>query len=234
LIRKINGVNKSGIQRVWWDLQLQPYDVPKLRTQPKGKDWVKQDDKGERSMFIYDLDIGPGLNPPLAPPGMYMVVLKANGKEYKQSLQLLKDPNTKSSEDDIAKQYTLGIQLYNSIKTTLKLIDEMEHLRSQLIAKKSDKKSVQLEEKIYQLEASLHDVHQTGARMDIFRNPPQVLERLLALAGENHVNSADARPTDQQKEVFELTTTRLAEVQSQFELLRKNPEIKQVEGKTKR
>ncbi len=74
-------------------------------------------------------------------------------------------------------------------------------------------------------------MHQTGARMDIFRNPPQVLERLLALAGENHVNSADAPPTDQQKEVYELTAGRLAEVQSQFELLKKKPEIKRVEGK---
>ncbi len=107
----------------------------------------------------------------------------------------------------------------------------MEQLRAQLIAKKGAKKSSQWEEKIYQLEAELHDVHQTGARMDIFRNPPQVLERLLALGGQNHVNSADAPPTDQQKEVYELTAGRLAEVQSQFELLRKNPEIKRVEGK---
>src|SRR5437762_8755479 len=43
-------------------------------------------------------------------------------------------------------------------------------LRAQLIAKKGEKKSAQWEEKIYQLEAALHDVHQTGARMDIFRN----------------------------------------------------------------
>jgi photosystem II stability/assembly factor-like uncharacterized protein len=233
LIRKINGVNKPGIHRMWWDLQLQPYDMPKLRTLPRGKDWVKQDDKGERTMFIYDLDIGPGLTPPTVPPGAYTVVLKVNGTEYKQSLQLLKDPNTKSGEADITKQFAFGIQLYNSTKATLKLIDEMEQLRAQLMAKKGDKKSSQWEEKIYQLEATLHDVHQTGARMDIFRNPPQVLERLLALGGQNHVNSADAPPTDQQKEVYELTAGRLAEVQSQFELLRKNPEIKNVETKKK-
>ncbi len=231
LVRKITAKNKLGIQRVWWDLQLQPYDMPKLRTRPKGKEWVNLDDKGERAMFIYDLDIGPGLNPPTVPPGTYTIVLKVNGKEYRQPLQVLKDPNTKSTEEDIAKQYALGVQLYNATKATLKLIDDMEHLRAQLLTKKDDKKSAQWEEKIYQLEAALHDVHQTGARMDIFRNPPQVLERLLAMAKEGQVSSADAPPTGQQVEVYELVAGRLAEIQSQFELLRKNPEIKRVEGK---
>jgi len=230
LVRKIAGRNKPGIQRVWWVLQLQPYDMPKLRTKPRDKEWVKLDDKGERSMFIYDLDIGPGLTPPTVPPGTYTILLKVNGKEYKQSLQVLKDPNTTSTEGDIAKQFTVGIQFYNSIKTTLKLIDDMERMRAQLLEKKGDKKSVQWEEKIYQLEAALHDVHQTGARMDIFRNPPQVLERLLALAGESQVNSGDSPPTTQQMEVYEITAQRLAEVQSQFEVIRKNPEIKRIES----
>jgi hypothetical protein len=230
LIRKIIAKNQSGIQRMWWDLRLQPYEVPKLRTQPKGKDWVKQDDKGERKLFIFDLDIGPGLTPPMVPPGRYTIVLKVNGKDYKQTLEVLKDPNTKSDEANIAKQYALGIQLYNSTKATFKLIDDMEWLRARLLSRK-EKKSGQWEEKIYQLEAALHDVHQTGARMDIFRNPPQVLERLLAMAKESQISSADAPPTDQQKEVYELTAGKLAEVQSQFELMRKNPEIKRIEGK---
>jgi hypothetical protein len=58
-----------------------------------------------------------------------------------------------------------------------------------------------------------------------------VLERLLALGKESQVFSADAPPTDQQGEVYELTLKRLEEVQSQFELIRKSPEIKQIEKK---
>jgi hypothetical protein len=231
VIRKVEATNKPGVNRVWWDLRLQPYELPKLRTQPKGKEWVTLNEKGERNMFIFDLDIGPGQTPPMVTPGVYTIVLKVNGKEYKQSIQVLKDPNTKGTEADIVKQYGFGMKIFGSVNTTLQLIDEMERMRAALLAKKNDKKAIALEEKIYQLEAALHDVHQTSARMDIFRNPPQVLERLFAMAKEGQISSADAPPTDQQQEVYQLVSGRLAEIQSQFELIKKSPEIKRIESK---
>ncbi|MDZ7646407.1 MAG: hypothetical protein U5K54_04080 [Cytophagales bacterium] len=231
IIRKEKGINQPGINRIWWDLRLQPYEFPKLRTKPRGKDWVTLDEKGERTMFIFDLDIGPGQTPPLVPPGMYTIVLKVNGKEYKQSLVVVKDPNTKGSEADIQNQYSFGVKLYNATKNTLQLIDEMERMRAQLIVRVKDKKSPTLEEKVFQLEAQLHDVYATGARMDIFRNAPHVLERLLAMAKEGQISSADAPPTDQQREVLAIETDKLAAVQSQFEIIKKSPEIKKIEGK---
>lgn len=231
IIRKERGINKPGINRMWWDLRLQPYEFPKLRTKPKGKDWVTLDEKGERPMFIFDLDIGPGQTPPLVPPGTYTIVLKVNGKEYKQPLVVVKDPNTKGTEADIQKQYSFGVKLYNATKSTLQLIDEMERMRAQLIARIKDKRSPALEEKVFQLEAQLHDIYATGARMDIFRNPPQVLERLLAMGKEGQISSADAPPTDQQQEVLAIELDKLAAVQSQFEIIKKSPEIKKIEGK---
>jgi len=231
LVQKLKAKNQPGIQRVWWNLRLQDHTMPKLRTKPRGKDWVALDEKGERNLFIPDLDIGPGLTPPMAPVGNYTIVFKANGKEYKQVLPLLKDPNTPSTDEHMAKQYALGVKLYTATKTALQLIDEMEKMRSVLLAKKGDRKAAALEEKIYQLEAVLFDINQTGARWDIFRSGAQVLERLLALGKESQVFSADAPPTDQQGEVYELTVKRLEELQSQFELIRKNPEIKRIEQK---
>ena len=231
IIRKEKGLNQPGINRVWWDLRLQPYEMPRLRTKPRDKDWVTLDEKGERNMFIYDLDIGPGQTPPLVPPGNYTVVLKVNGKEYKQSLVIVKDPNTKGTEADIQKQFNFGVKLYNATKTTLQLIGDMERMRAQLLARLKDKKSPALEEKVFQLEAQLHDIYATGARMDIFRNQPQVLERLLAMGKEGQISSADAPPTDQQQEVLAIETDKLAAIQSQFEIIRKSPEIKKIEGK---
>jgi hypothetical protein len=157
--------------------------------------------------------------------------LKVNGKEYRQPITVIKDPNTVGTEADIQKQFSFGLKLFASINTTLQLIDEMERMRAGLLKKKNDKKAIAWEEKLYQLEASLHDVHQTGARMDIFRNPPQVLERLFAMAKEGQISSADAPPTDQQLEVYQLVSGKLAEVQSQFELIKKSPEIRRIEGK---
>lgn len=230
LVQKIKGKNQPGIQRVWWNLRLQDHTMPKLRTKPRGKEWVELDDKGERNLFIPDLDIGPGLTPPMVPVGNYTIVLKAHGKEFKQNLVLLKDPNTKTTDESMARQYGLGVKLYTSTKNSLQLIDDMEKMRAQLLSKK-DKKSLALEDRIYQLEAVLFDINQTGARWDIFRSGAQVLERFLALGKESQIASADAPPTDQQGEVYELTLKRLEEVQSQFELIRKSPEIKQLEKK---
>ncbi|MFM7854412.1 MAG: WD40/YVTN/BNR-like repeat-containing protein, partial [Flammeovirgaceae bacterium] len=116
LVQKIKGKNQPGIQRVWWNLRLQGHTLPKLRTRPRGKEWVELDDKGERNLFIPDLDIGPGLTPPMVPVGQYTIVLKAHGEEFKQSINVLKDPNTKSGNESMAKQYALGVKLYTSTK----------------------------------------------------------------------------------------------------------------------
>ena len=226
LIKKIKGKNKPGINRVYWNLRHQEYEFPKLKTLPRGKDWVKLDEKGERSIFIYDLDIGPGMTPPMTPPGIYTIVLKVNGKEYKQSLTLLKDPNTRSTEADIIKQHNFGMKLYSSTSTALQLIGDMETMRAKLLDKAGDKKAILLEDKVFQLEAGLHEIHQTGARFDIFRNPPQIVERLLAMAKEGQISSADAPPTDQQQEVYELLNNRLEEIKINFENLKKTTDVK--------
>ncbi|HNP94522.1 MAG TPA: hypothetical protein PKJ63_02805, partial [Cyclobacteriaceae bacterium] len=109
-------------------------------------------------------------------------------------------------------------------------IDEMERTRAQLILKQKDVKAAKqaavLEEKIYQLEGRIFDVHQTGARQDIFRNPAKILERLLAIAKEGQASSADYPPTDQQREVYGLLKKRLDEVESSFDLLKQSQEWK--------
>ncbi|MBL7852043.1 MAG: glycosyl hydrolase [Cyclobacteriaceae bacterium] len=231
-VQTIKGRNRTGINRVYWNLRLQDFEMPRLRTKPRGKDWVALDTAGTRDLFIPDLDIGPGLTPPLVPPGEYTIVLKAHGKELRKTVQVLKDPATKSSMDDIEKQFAQGVQLYNSISATLRLIDEMERRRSALFALAKDPKQAKaalaLEDKIYKLEAQLFDIHQTGARWDIFRSGAQILERFLAMGKEGVVSSADAPPTDQQLEVYGITQQQLMEVEKAYNLLKQNAEWKKM------
>ena len=230
VIQKMPAPNKPGMHRIWWDMRHQDYVLPKLRTKPRGKDWVRLNDKGERDMFIYDLDIGPGLTAPMVPPGTYTIVLRIGGQEWRQNLELLKDPNTKGTESSITGQYGFGMKLFQSVNTSLSLIDVMEKTRAGLLSRKGDKAAIAFEEKVYQLEARLHDVHQTGARMDIFRNPPQVLERFLSMAKESIISSADSPPTDQHQEVYTLVNQQLIEVQNQWELLKQSKEMKKLKA----
>ncbi len=231
-VQTIKGRNRPGINRVYWNLRLTNHEMPKLRTRPRGKDWVTLDTAGTRDLFVPDLDIGPGLTPPLVPPGEYTVILKAHGKEWRQVVQILKDPTTKSTVEDIQKQFTQGVQLYNSIRSTLKLIDDMERQRSRLLMLTKDsgqaKGAIAMEDKIYQLEARLFDIHQTGARWDIFRSGGQVLERFLAMGKEGIVSSADAPPTDQQLEVYSITQLQLQDVEKAYNLLKQNADWKKM------
>jgi photosystem II stability/assembly factor-like uncharacterized protein len=227
-IQTMKCTNKPGIHRVYWDLRHQDFVLPPLQTKPRDKDWVKLNDKGERTLFIPDLDIGPGLTPTLVPPGTYTALLKIGTKEFRQPIEVWKDPNSKGTAESIAKQYEQGIRLFNAINTSIKLIGEMEMMRAQLLKKANDKSATALEEKVFQLESKLFDTNQTGARWDIFRSGPQILERFLAMAKEGIVSSADSPPTDQQLEVYSILNQQLTEVQSSFELLKQSKEMKKL------
>ena len=229
-IQTIKDKGKIGINRTWWNLRHDNYEFPKLRTKPRGKEWVTLDKDGAREMFIYDLDIGPGMTPTLVPPGQYTIVLKVGEKEARQTMLINKDPNTKGSLNDIQRQYEFGMKIYSEVNTCLELIDEMERMRAELLAKSKDAKAARaallLEEKIYNMEAKIFDINLTGARQDIFRNPARILERLLAIAKEGQTASADYPPTDQQQEVFALLKTRLDEVKQSFDQLKNSLDFK--------
>jgi len=233
-IQQILGSNKSGVNRVWWDLGLQPYVLPKLRTRPEDADWVKLDSTGERAMVIYDLDIGPGLPTTKVLPGTYTVMLKIGSKEYRQPVEVLRDPHTGGSDEDIRLQYTLGTEIYQSIQNILHMIDTLEVLRaraqkagSTLTNKKQKQKLVAWEKQLIGVESLLHDVHQTGAREDIFRSPAQLLERFLTISKESISGGSDWRPTDQHREVYSLLSGRLATTKTKYEAVLKSfPEPK--------
>src|SRR5947207_4329135 len=44
-VRVLQGERKPGLNRVWWDLRYSPPAVPKLRTPPPGKAFVRVGDR---------------------------------------------------------------------------------------------------------------------------------------------------------------------------------------------
>jgi hypothetical protein len=238
-IKKITGTNTPGINRVWWTLDYEKLAVPALRTKPRDNDWVKLDALGKRQMYIWDIDMGPGLEPPLVPPGTYSIELKVGDKVFKQNVEVLKDPNTSGTIEDIQKQNVFALKLYESVKTCFTMIDEMENTRAKLLyiidssnsSKEKKLQAVKLENDLWKLEGKVHDIFQTGAREDIFRNPAKLLERFLAISKESYKASADFQPTDQDLEVYDKLATDLKVVDNDYNTLKMNlkeavPEIK--------
>jgi hypothetical protein len=66
------------------------------------------------------------------------------------------------------------------------------------------------------VEATLFDVHLTGAREDAFRNPMQLYGRLAALQSDMAENGADFAPTAQQLAVHTVLAERLAAAAARF------------------
>jgi hypothetical protein len=217
-IQTIVGTNKKGFNRVWWNLAHDEIKLATLKTRPPGKDFVPLDSTGSRSIYIVDLDIGPGLEPPRVTPGVYSVVLQVGEKTYKQPLNILKDPLSKSSLEDIKLQYAFGKKLYKQIKDCMMFIEAMELKRAALL-KENSPTALEIEKRIFNLERNLFDVYQTGSRWDGFRNPSQLLENFLALAKESQTYGADYPPTAQQLEVYESFSKKFELVKSEYQLL---------------
>jgi photosystem II stability/assembly factor-like uncharacterized protein len=237
-LRKLKAPNKTGVQRLNWDLRLEAARLPKLRTKPRGKDWVEMDRNGERSIYPWDLDMQPGLNAPLVPVGKYRVQYIANNKVQEQIFEVKKDPISTVSEENIKKQYEFGLKLNADIKATTKLVEDIEAQRALLQKALASEKSpdakkewTDLENQLYQIESGLLDIQQTGARQDNFRNPVQVLERFLAIGKELLTSSGDHPPTDQQVEVHQLTSEKLKAAQMAYQKVLTSAAWKKLDGK---
>ena len=181
-------------------------------------------------MFIYDLDVGLSIAPPLVAPGIYTVTLQICKTLQTQKVEVLKDPNTVSSLEDIKKQYSFGINLYQSIKTCFDLIDKIEQMRAKLLSKAAapnatDKPNLfKIEDDLWQIESQVHDIYQTGARQDAFRNPSQLLERFLSISKETLVGGADFPPSDQHQAVYKKLNSQLDAVKMRYEAIKRNVE----------
>ncbi len=224
-LRTLDGTNHAGINRVWWDFLGEPSTEIKLRTTPQHADWVELNEDRWRPAFVGRISV-------VEPPGTYTVVLKAGEHELRQTLEVLKDPNSEGSEADIRAQTEMVRTLRDELNTVADSINRIEWVRRQLedlqaiaedlgndaaaivsSAQELDGTFIALEEKLVQLRI-------TGTGQDRVRWPMRVAGRVAYLASA--VAVADFPPTDQHREVHEVLKTRYAEYQRELDRLLEN------------
>lgn len=226
LVRTLKGTNKPGINRVWWDLRYEPTFQPKLRTKPPGRPWVEMNGEGWRPLVTWDLDLWRGQLGPRVAPGKFTAKIKIGDKEFTESFDVLKDPNTTGTEQEIQEQVMFSLQLRDAMNTVVEMIDRMEWIRKELgdlipTTKNArlKKELVAMEEQAQGISAKLYDIHLTGAREDAFRSPMKLYGRLSALASDITANGVDFRPTNQQGEVYGVLKGRMDRVQEEYKTL---------------
>ena len=213
----------KGVNRVMWDLRYEKTITPKLRVNPLGVNWVTYNDNGWRPLRTWDLDVNAGKLGPKVIPGKYRAVLQIENESFKQTFNILKDPNTAGTIRDIKTQFEFLISLRESINDNVRLINKIEELRYSLQNNYSlirgEKAARDMDIKLYEIESNLFDVKLTGAREDAFRNPNKIYGRLAALGSDLTRFGADFKPTDQQVEVYEILTKRLEKQKKDFNML---------------
>ncbi len=223
VVRSLKGSGAAGVNRVMWDLRYEPTYKPRLQVSPPGRPWVQLGGEGWRPLVTWDLDLMRGQYGPRVVPDSYQVKLRVNGAEYLRDLEVLKDPSTEGSMDDIRQQVALSLELRDAMNQAVTMINEIEAIRAELaslapkLSGRADlRRAEELRVAAQSIAGSLYDIHLTGAREDAFRSPMQLYGRLSALASDITGNGVDFRPTDQQREVKALFDQRLEAVSKRF------------------
>lgn len=221
-IRTLKHKGKPGINRVWWDFKEDPSTPLVLRTKPVHASWVPLSEKRTRKALVPPMSL-------LAAPGTYTVSLQVGDTVQRQSFDLLKDPNTEGSLNDIAAQKELLDNIRTDYESISKTVNEAEKIRRQLKdmipllpSDKADQVK-QLDSTATALENRMIQLKHTGKGQDPIRLPGMLMEKLNYLA--TTVAIADFKPADQYVQVYEQLHSEWVAVRQAWNQF-KNEEIK--------
>ncbi len=234
-VRTLEGTNKAGMNRVAWDLRVEPTVEVRLRSTPAGNRhvWEEKRFRGKDTRGIFYYGIAAPKKGPLVAPGTYTVKLSVAGKEYTQALLVRKDPNSAGSESDVAAATEVALSIHRDIDEAARMINQiewtrkqLEDLRKMLKASKSpaaDTAAVDgFEKSVRAVEDRLLQPTLAEADVKSFRGPLQLYLKLVWLQAETSTGggdvagNADFPPTQAEREVYRLLSDRLAEVRRDF------------------
>ncbi|HWA32794.1 MAG TPA: hypothetical protein VG737_01625 [Cyclobacteriaceae bacterium] len=223
-IRTFKQKGSIGISRIWWDLQTKPTKDMTMRTTPEGASWVALDKERKRPAHVGQFKSY------LVAPGTYNVIMTTGGQTFNSKINILKDPHSDGTADDIKAQTDFLANVYKDVNAMADMINELEVLRRQvydlrdvLKSKKSNKKLVEaagkLDTAIVKVEGKLVQLKYTGTGQDDVRYPEMLAGRFAYVAGA--VATADFAPADQHKEVYAMLKQQLVQVQTEMDALLK-------------
>jgi photosystem II stability/assembly factor-like uncharacterized protein len=203
------GSNRAGFNRVRWDLRGPQTMAVRLRTSPMYAPHIVPGPAGREAP-------GTGTVSRLMPPGRYTVKLTVNGRDYTQTVNVLKDPNSAGTDAEIAAQDAFVTTVQRDVNEAADAVHRIESVRVQLdgVARAAQDAMIKtaadaLAAKLIAVEMELVDLRLTGTGQDGVRFGSKLIGKLVYLA--NGATGADFRPTDQQGEVQTLLNGQLRE-----------------------
>ena len=152
---------------------------------------------------------------PLAPPGVYDVRVTADGASATARLEIARDARLAATDADLAEQFAFARQINQRVGEANRTVMRIRKIKTQLAERvRADAgKHAELGRAADALAARLTDVEgeiyqwRNQSSQDPLNFPIRINNKLAALQGV--VESADARPTAQSREVFAALSAQL-------------------------
>ncbi len=154
---------------------------------------------------------------PVVPPGRYAAKLTIGGQSYTQPFVVVNDSRVTTPRADLLAQFVLALQIHDRIDTLVAAVERLERAESQLAswtewtkshseAGRIKSQADSLKTKLEALRGRLSEPH-AHADESTLHWPIQIYNQLLSLNAM--VQSADAAPTKQERDVFAELSSRL-------------------------
>ena len=209
VVRTLRGTNKTGVNRIHWNLRDESNGPIRLLTRPMYADHIEVGDDGRPAPGARRVSI-------LQPPGRYTVRLNAAGETREQPLTVIKDPHSAGSEADIAAQVAFLREVRDDVVTAGEAVHRVEAMRVQLATMSRfagddalAEAITSLQNELTHLQMNMVDLRLTGQGQDGVRFGATLLQKLGYLTGA--ISGADFPPTDQELEVKALLRGQLRE-----------------------
>jgi len=238
-IRTLRGAAQKGLNRTSWNLRGEPSPSVELRTTPDFHPhvWEEKRFKGRDTRPVTHWGIGGTSNGVLAVPGTYTVKLTVGGKSFEQKLEVIKDPNSKGTIEDIKAMNRLWTSVAQDTTEVVGIINRLEWVGKQMedlakvLARAKDGKPLQIA--LASTHGRMRDVERLFLEDQLLASDPKsyreemtIYQKLLWFSGEIGTGAGDIRntedfgPTSQQLEVYEIFKKRLSDARAAFEKLR--------------
>ncbi len=218
----MTAAKQPGLNRVVWNLRFEPTKQMRLRTPPEYAPEITMGPEGWRPV------LGERRVSVLAPPGAYTVKLTVDGKDYTQKLNVLKDPHSNGTENDIQVQTKLVTSLSGQINDLVDAVNQIELIRAQIAVLDAEMghdanaeairtAGKELTAKLKDIEDNLIRLKVTGRGQDGVRWTPKLIDKIGYLADE--VETSDYQPTTQQVAVHDELKEKAATYRQRLRLL---------------
>lgn len=167
-------------------------------------------------------DLIPGPNPkgPMVVPGQYQVSLEIHGIIKTQQVDILQDPRSEATSNDLKKQFDLLIEIRDKISETNGAINTLRKIRPQIQSwlgrkdiRDKDQRLIQIGtsiiERLDSIESALISSWNTTDRGQLGTPLPRLVDALATLV--TVVESADWIPTDSSYGVLEEVSSKIAQ-----------------------